>query len=89
MAERQAPADDVRSDNSGSPTPEYRSSTELPEHVASFFSTVTLGSFPKPEEKAQPWREVWKGPQKPSPDGKLLVGCPKICVYGSNVLGGY
>ncbi|KAK0118548.1 hypothetical protein ONS95_007436 [Cadophora gregata] len=80
---------DMQSDTSGRSTPEPRASTELSEPVASFFSNVTLGGFPEPDTKAQPWKRVWKGPQQPSSDGKILVGCPKICVYGSNVLGGY
>lgn len=75
---------EVQSDNSGHSTPERRSSTELSEPVASFFSNVTLGGFPEPEKKAQPWKRVWKGPQEPSSDGKILVGCPKICVYGQS-----
>ena len=77
-------AGEMQSDNSGQSTPEPRSSTELSEPVASFFSAVTLGGFPEPEKKAQPWKRVWKGPQQPSTDGKILVGCPKICVYGSS-----
>ncbi|PVH83764.1 hypothetical protein DL98DRAFT_103634 [Cadophora sp. DSE1049] len=63
---------------------------ELPEPVADFFSTVTLGTFPpSTERKVQPWRELWQGPVEPSPDGKLLVACPEKSVYGSNNLGGY
>jgi hypothetical protein len=54
----------------------------LPESVASFFSSVSLGGFPEEEEKAQPWKSVWKQPQGPDSDGKLLVACPKRCVYG-------
>jgi hypothetical protein len=54
----------------------------VPESVASFFNNVTLGGFPEPEQKVQPWKRVWKGPQEPATDGKLLVACPKICVYG-------
>jgi len=56
--------------------------TPLPEPVASFFSSVSLGGFPQPEEKVQPWRRVWKGPQE-QPDGKLIVACPKKCDYGT------
>jgi hypothetical protein len=54
----------------------------LPEPVASFFSTVSQEGFPRPAEKIQPWRKIWKGPQAPSPDGKLVVACPKRCDYG-------
>jgi hypothetical protein len=32
--------------------------------------------------KAQPWKALWDGPQKPSEDGKLLVACPKCTDYG-------
>jgi hypothetical protein len=56
--------------------------TQLSEPAASFFSSVSSAGFPKPTEKTQPWRSVWKGPQAPLPDGKLLVACPKRCLYG-------
>ncbi|PVH79054.1 hypothetical protein DL98DRAFT_533407 [Cadophora sp. DSE1049] len=74
-------AGEMQSDNSGQSTPEPRSSTELSEPVASFFSNVTLGGFPEPEAKAQPWRSVWNRQQKLSSDAKILIKCPKICVY--------
>jgi len=64
-------------------------SSPLPDPVASFFSNVSTGGFPKPAAKAQPWKSLWDGPQHPSADGKLIVACPKICDYGSNNLGGY
>ncbi|PMD63258.1 uncharacterized protein K444DRAFT_610091 [Hyaloscypha bicolor E] len=65
--------------------------TQLSQQVTSFFGSVSSGGFPdpQPEKKAQPWKRVWRpGPQAPSEDGKLIVACPKICVYGSNNLGG-
>jgi hypothetical protein len=57
----------------------------LPQSVKEFFESVRMGCFPEAEEmdtKAQPWRRIWAGPQEPSADGKLLVACPKNCVYG-------
>jgi hypothetical protein len=53
--------------------------------VESFFKSVTLGGFPKPAEKAQPWKKVWSAPQDPPKDGKMVVACPKKCVYGMSV----
>lgn len=50
-----------------------------------FFSTVQPDGYPEDaqlEEKVQPWKSMWKGIQKPSEDGKLLVACPKTVVYG-------
>ncbi|KAH6721960.1 hypothetical protein BKA61DRAFT_568518 [Leptodontidium sp. MPI-SDFR-AT-0119] len=84
-------ASSTATSRSSSPEPKPLSLLgELPEPVADFFSTVTLGSFPpSTERKVQPWRELWKGPVEPSPDGKLLVACPEKSVYGSNNLGGY
>lgn len=57
---------------------------KLPEPVIDFFSTVSLGRFPPPstQEKAQPWKKLWQGPAEKSPDGRLLVVCPRIAVYG-------
>jgi hypothetical protein len=53
--------------------------------VESFFKSVTLGGFPKPAVKAQPWKKVWPAPQDPTKDGKMVVACPKKCVYGMSV----
>ncbi|KAL2064600.1 hypothetical protein VTL71DRAFT_3737 [Oculimacula yallundae] len=79
----------LRADNSRQSSPEPHSLTETSESSISFFSVVTRGGFPEHEDKIQPWKQAWNGPQKPSSDGRLLVGCPKKTVYGSNVLGGY
>lgn len=75
---------------SRSPSPEPASFLgELPKPVVSFFDKVSLGRFPAPtEKKVQPWRDLWHGPTEPTSDGKLLVACPKVLVYGSNNLGG-
>jgi hypothetical protein len=57
----------------------------LPQSVKEFFGSVRMGCFPEAEgmdTKAQPWRRIWVGLQQPSTDGKLLVACPKNCVYG-------
>jgi hypothetical protein len=43
-----------------------------------------LGGFPEEEEKAQPWKALWKERKGHSEDGKLLVACPKRCVYGKS-----
>jgi len=57
--------------------------------TANFFQSVSSRGFPQRDQKAQPWRRIWK-PQLPSPDGKLIVSCPKNCDYGSSAgLGGY
>ncbi|KAH0548353.1 hypothetical protein GP486_007973, partial [Trichoglossum hirsutum] len=61
-------------------------STQLFEPAASFFSSVSPEGYPKPTEKLQPWRAVWKGPNAPLPDGKLLVACPKRCLYGMQTI---
>jgi hypothetical protein len=41
-----------------------------------------LGRFPEPEKQEQPWRKIWKAPPEAISEGKLLVACPKKCVYG-------
>jgi len=79
---------------SGSATMSEASITELPSSVRDFFADVSAEGFPQGKRngataRAQPWKKVWDGPQKPSEDGKLLVACPKRCDYGSNGLGGY
>ena len=54
--------------------------------VAQFFVSVPTQGFPtENKQKAQPWRRVWK-PQAPTEDGKLIVACPKICVFGMPLL---
>jgi hypothetical protein len=53
----------------------------LPEPVASFFDTVSGDGFPPDLPKAQPWRDILDGPHHPSPDGKLMIACPKVCLY--------
>ena len=54
----------------------------LPEPVASFFETVSGDGFPPDLPKAQPWRDILDGPHHPSLDGKLMIACPKMCLYG-------
>jgi hypothetical protein len=54
----------------------------LPEPVASFFDTVSGDGFPPDLPKAQPWRDILDGPHHSSPDGKLMIACPKMCLYG-------
>ncbi|KUJ13806.1 uncharacterized protein LY89DRAFT_784671 [Mollisia scopiformis] len=56
----------------------------LPESVASFFSTVSSDGFPPDLPKAQPWRQILAAPLPPQQDGKLIIACPKKCLYGSN-----
>lgn len=66
--------------------------TPLPTSVAQFFASVPTTGYPEheiEEKKAQPWKRVWKGPQKPERDGSLVVACPKRSDFGSNGLGGY
>ncbi|PMD58308.1 uncharacterized protein K444DRAFT_614562 [Hyaloscypha bicolor E] len=82
-----------RQASSRSVSPELASSSlpisQLPESVKQFFMSVPTDGFPTPKkQKSQPWKKVWKGPQEPTDDGKLLVACPSICTYGSNNLGG-
>jgi hypothetical protein len=57
----------------------------LDPQVASFFSSVSPGGFPdsQSEKKAQPWKRVWRPGPQASKDGKLIVACPKICVFGT------
>lgn len=54
----------------------------LPEDVASFFDVMSTDGFPEDVPKAQPWKEFLKKPHNPSPDGKLILACPKKCLYG-------
>jgi len=54
----------------------------LPEDIASFFNTVSAEGFPEDVPKAQPWKELLKRAHNPSPDGKLILACPKKCLYG-------
>ena len=57
--------------------------------VTEFFKSVSADGYPEGagmSTKAQPWRSIWPGPQRPSEDGKLLVACPKNCVYGKSRL---
>jgi hypothetical protein len=56
----------------------------LPEPVASFFSALSSNEFPPDLPKAQPWRDILDGPLPPSPDGKVIIACPKICMYGES-----
>jgi len=72
------------SSREGSPVEE-----ELSEQAALFFKSVSPQGFPntKSDLKAQPWRKLRIEPEL-SPDGRVIVACPKICVYGSNNLGG-
>ena len=78
--------------SSRSISPELASSSlpisQLPESVKQFFMSVPTDGFPTPKkQKSQPWKKVWKGPQEPTDDGKLLVACPSICTYGMSLLG--
>jgi hypothetical protein len=54
--------------------------------VVSFFSSVSRDGFPESENKLQPWKRQWTGPQGPSEDGKLIVACPTLVVYGMSIL---
>ncbi len=64
-------------------------SIELPGRVRDFFAHVTAKVYPGAGQKTQPWKNVWKGPQKPSEDGKLIVTCPKRCDFGINYINYY
>ncbi|MCJ1293838.1 hypothetical protein MMC34_005394 [Xylographa carneopallida] len=80
--------------DSGSVTTSEASMPKLPPSVREFFADVSAEGYPQGKRRgatarAQPWKNVWEGPKKPSEDGKLLVACPKRCDYGSNGLGGY
>jgi hypothetical protein len=71
----------IRSTNSDSDS----TADHLPDSVNAFFQSVRMNCFPEAEgmdTKAQPWRRIWAGPQPPSTDGKLLVACPKNCLWG-------
>jgi len=69
------------------------SANHMPESVNEFFQSVRMNCFPEAEGmniKVQPWRRFWGGPQPPAADGKLLVACPKNCLWGSGQgLGGF
>jgi hypothetical protein len=77
----------IKSSSPGSSTPPHREQPPfdepLPPQVNLFFSSVPPGVFPTPksELKAQPWKKLWKEQKGPSADGRLIVACPKICVY--------
>jgi hypothetical protein len=67
----------------GSPDSAFEKPLDL--QVALYFSSVSPGGFPdsQSEKKAQPWKRVWRPGPQVSKDEKLIVACPKPCVFGT------
>ncbi|KAH9205994.1 hypothetical protein DL95DRAFT_416956 [Leptodontidium sp. 2 PMI_412] len=94
MIASQANSDSLQT-NSDSPqaTPCQRPSLnyDLPEAVKQYFQSVSPDGLPQGNStKAQPWKALFTEEElkkKPTEDGKNIVACPKMCIYGSNVLG--